>query len=323
MSTATPTATRIPLQELEQTFDYMAYTAPIAMDHLTTIELALETASIESSVSIAESFEAAATNLKNLLQFQEDIEAHRLRFMSMPAPQRARHFKGLMQESFSTADRGVGVLIGGYVKYAEDSGFPTREDFESFAETRGGAQSLLVRALRKIGEAIEESTSISDDLHVELDRAGVPRLSGEQGYLVTVNTVVDRFYDHRKDYNNGLEQIGERVRLANTEGEHRRALEQALAHLDGAHRWFREDRDDFASIEPPARFQEFHLLMNAALHDYVGATAAFVTYYSENLNRGTQDLQLADKASELIRTANGSLQRAGYMYAELLAHRDD
>lgn len=318
--TATPTPTPISLQELEDIITYVAYTAPIVRDHLTTVELALETASIESSVRIAESFEAAAANLTNLWQFQDDIEAHRLRFTSMPAPQRAWHFEGLMQESFSAATKGLGVLIGGYVKYADDRGFPTREDAESFAETRAQAESLLVRAIKKIGEAMEESTSISDEVQMELERVAPP-LSDEQRYLVRVDAVVDRFYNHRREYNAGLERIGAQVRSATTEAEHRRALQQAITHLQDADRWFRQDRDDFALIIPPARFQEFHLLMNGALHDFVQATNAFITYYSKNLNQGTQDLGLANRASTLVGTANENLQRAGYMYAELLEQR--
>ena len=108
---------------------------------------------------------------------------------------------------------------------------------------------------------------------------------------------------------------------ATTEAEHRRALERAIIHLQDADRRFRQDRDDFALIMPPARFQEFHLLMNSALHDFVQATNAFITYYSKNLNQETQDLELANRASTLLRTANENLQRAGYMHAELLQQR--
>jgi hypothetical protein len=321
-ATGTATPTPIQLQEFDRIANYMIFTSSIGRDHLTTLELALETASIDSSVRIAESFEAAAANLESLWQYQDDIEAHRVRFTSMPAPQRAWHFEGLMLESFSNANEGIEVLVGGYAKYAEDRGFPTRADIEAFAKTRAQAVSLLVAALSKAKDAmLEESASIADELQKELDRLGAPNLSVEQKYLLGVNAVVDRFYNHRKDYNDGLERIGEQIRSAATQAEQRRALEQAVAHLESAHRFFQQDRDDFAQILPPFPFRDFHLLMNRAFNDYVGATSAFITYYSQNLNQGIRDLELANSASALIVSGNESLQRAGYMYAELVAQR--
>ena len=142
--------------------------------------------------------------------------------------------------------------------------------------------------------------------------------SREQTYRASVGVVTDRFYDHRGDYNSGLERIGADVTSATTEAEQRKAAREAVAHLEDARRWFRQDRDEFALILPPARFREFHLLMNSALNGYVEATTAFVTYYSKNLSQGTKDLLLANRASSLLKTANENLQRAGYMYAELL-----
>jgi hypothetical protein len=132
-----------------------------------------------------------------------------------------------------------------------------------------------------------------------------------------VNSIVDRFYNHRKEYNTGLERVGAQVRAARTESEQRQALQQAISHLEDARQWFRQDMDNFARILPPSKFQEAHLLMNSVLKDYVEAMAAFITYYSQNLNLGTQDLQLANRASAMLRTANENLQRAAYMYADL------
>mgnify|MGYP001575852661 CR=1 FL=1 len=148
-----------------------------------------------------------------------------------------------------------------------------------------------------------------------------PTSSREQVYNTKVDTLVDRFYNHRRDYNSGLERIGVQVRSARTEAEQRKALEEAVKHLEAARGWFHQDRDEFALLLPPVKFQEFHLLMNRALNDYVEATTAFVTYYSQNLSQGTQDLLLANRASSLLRTANENLQRAGYMYAELLGKK--
>ncbi|MBM2825491.1 MAG: hypothetical protein HW402_1155, partial [Dehalococcoidales bacterium] len=123
-----------------------------------------------------------------------------------------------------------------------------------------------------------------------------PTQSREQAYQASVNAIVDRFYNHRKEYNTGLESVGALVRSARTESEQRQALQQAIAHLENVRQWFRQDMNDFAGVLPPQKFQDFHLLMNSVLRDYVEAIAAFITYYSQNLNLGTQDLQLTNRA---------------------------
>lgn len=148
-----------------------------------------------------------------------------------------------------------------------------------------------------------------------------PTQSREQAYQVSVNAIIDRFYNHRKEYNTGIERVGAQVRSAKTESEQRQALQQAIAHLENVQQWFRQDMNDFAGVLPPQKFQDFHVLMNSVLRDYVGAINAFITYYSQNLNLGTQDLQLANHASSLLRTANENLQRAAYMYADLTGER--
>ena len=288
-------------------------------EYLTTLDRALETASIDSTMTIAESLAAGAANLKNLWRFQDNVEAFWVRFLSIPPrPVVALEFDTLTRESFRSAKAGLIALVSGYEKYAMDRGFPTREDVENFARMRARGEALVKVAAAKAAEAFEESNLILDETLSELDQRDP---TGEQKYRIVVDAVVDVFYNHRKDYNAGVERIGWEVRSAKTQADHRWALEQAIAHLEDAHGWFRRDRDDFARILPPSRFRLFHLLMNSALNDYVGATSAFVTYYSQNLNQGTQDMQLANRASELIGIANESLQRAGYVYAELSAHR--
>lgn len=317
--TPTPTPTPIPLQELRQTGVYYASTGSVIREYLPTLDSALETASVDSTITIYQSLDAGAANLQNLWRFQDNVEALRVRFLSMPPPPVvALEFDTLMRESNGYAKKGLGALVSGYEKYAMDRGFPTREDVEEFVKTRARGEAFIKVAAAKAAKALEESNRILDETLAELDRRDP---SGEQKYLIFVDAIVDAFYNHRKDYNAGVERTGGQVRSARTQADHRWALEQAVAHLEDAHRWFRQDRDDFARILPPSRFREFHLLMNSALNDYVGATSAFVTYYSQNLNQGTQDMQLANRASALIRTANESLQRAGYMYAELLAQR--
>lgn len=144
-----------------------------------------------------------------------------------------------------------------------------------------------------------------------------PATSSEQVYRVHVEEVMDRFYNHRKEYNTGMEQLGAQFSSATTETKQRTIIQQSIEHLGNARQWFSQDRDDFAAILPPAKFLEVHLLMNSVLNDYVAATTSFITYYSMNLSSGTQDLQLANSASALLRTANENLQRAAYMYASL------
>ena len=146
-------------------------------------------------------------------------------------------------------------------------------------------------------------------------------VSKEQTYQANVKAFVDKFYNHRRDYNTGLVRIGAKVRSARTETEQRQALQEVVSHLEDAHRWFRQDRDDFALQLPPTKFREAHLLMNSALNDYVDATMSFITYYSQNLSLGTQDLYLATRASSLIKTANENLQRAAYMYGDLFGNK--
>ena len=238
----------------------------------------------------------------------------------MPAPRRAWRFEIIMHESFTVAAEGLAILVDGYIKYAEDRGFPTKQDVESFAQARGQAETLLVRAVRKIGEATEELNSISGEIQTELDRVSPP-LSDEQRYLVEVNGVIDGYYNHRKEFNSGLERIGQQVRSARTNDEHRFALGQGVAHLKASHRWFREDRDRFLRIMPLSRFREFHLLMTSVLTDTVEATNAYITYYSQTLNQGVQDIALANHASTLLKKANDNRLRAGYMYADLIERK--
>jgi len=144
-----------------------------------------------------------------------------------------------------------------------------------------------------------------------------PKPSSDQAYQASVNAIVDRFYNHRKEYNTGLELVGGLVRSANTESEQRQALQQVITHLENSRQWFLQDMDDFARILPPPKFQDFHISMNTVLRDYVDAMAAFITYYSQNLNLGTRDLQLANRASAQLQTANDNLLRAAYTYAQL------
>jgi hypothetical protein len=138
-----------------------------------------------------------------------------------------------------------------------------------------------------------------------------------------MEAVIDRFYNHRTEYNTGVEQLGAQFSSATTETLQRRAIQQLIEHLEDAQQWFSQDRDDFALILPPAKFREVHLLMNSVLNDYVGATTSFITYYSMNLSSGTRDLQLANRASALLRTANENLQRAAYMYASLFGQGEE
>jgi hypothetical protein len=266
-------------------------------------------------MTIVQSLDAGAANLQKFWRFQDNVEALRVRLLSIPPPHVVvLEFDTLMRESIGSAKEGLGALVSGYEKYAMDRGFPTREDVENFAKTRARGEAFIKVAAAKAAEALEESNRILDETLAELDRRDP---SGEQKYLIVVDAVVDVFYNHRKGYNSGLERIGGQVRSARTEAEQREALQEAATHLEAARRWFRQDRDDFALLLPPTKFQEFHLLMNSALNDYVEATTAFVTYYSQNLSQGTQDLLLANRASSLLRTANENLQRAGYMYAQL------
>lgn len=141
--------------------------------------------------------------------------------------------------------------------------------------------------------------------------------SQETAYVESVKAFTEKFYNHRKEYNDGLERIGAQVRSATTETEQRQALQQAVTHLDNSRQLFHQDMDDFAKVLPPLKFQDYYLLMNDVLRDYVDVTTSFITYYSMNLNQGTQDLQLANRASTLLRTANENLQRAGLMIIEL------
>ena len=144
-----------------------------------------------------------------------------------------------------------------------------------------------------------------------------PATSSDKTYQTSVNAVIDTFYNHRKDYNTGLERIGKLVSSAKTESEQRQAIQQAINLLDNSHQLFRQDMDDFSKILPPPKYQDFHILLSSVLRDYVEITAAYTLYYSQNLNLGTQDLQLANHASAQLRTANDNLQRAAYMYAQL------
>jgi len=143
----------------------------------------------------------------------------------------------------------------------------------------------------------------------------------ENAYVASVKIFVDNFYEHRREYNAGLELIGTQVRSARNNAEYRQALQQAITLLDNSHQLFRQDMDDFAAALPPPKFQNFYLLMNSVLRDYVEVTAAFALYYSQNLNLGTQDLQLADHAQAQLRTANENLQRAALMLTELTGER--
>ncbi len=147
-----------------------------------------------------------------------------------------------------------------------------------------------------------------------------PAPSNEQRYRASVDAFSDRFYAHRKEHNARSEQLGVQAKSATTEAEYLRVVQQTVLHLETARGWFKQDREDFAQILPPLRFLEFHLLMNSVLGDYVESTTAHMTFYSR-LSQGTQDLVLANRGSELLRTANVNLQRAGYMYGELLGQK--
>ena len=142
-------------------------------------------------------------------------------------------------------------------------------------------------------------------------------ISSEQAYRVKIEAVIDRFYNHRTDYNAEVERLGAQFSSATTEIKQRMIIQQLIEHLEDAQEWFRQDRDDFAVILPPAKFRDAHLLINSVLNDYVGAISAYITYYSVNLNSGTTDLQTANRASALLRTANENLQRSAYIYADL------
>ena len=135
--------------------------------------------------------------------------------------------------------------------------------------------------------------------------------------MARVDLITNRFFEHRKNYNNELERIGASIRNATNETSYRIALIQAVSQLEESAAEFRQDKVDFLAIIPPPRFQDFHLLMNSALNDIFGATESFVTFYSLVLNLGEQDTLLASRASELLRKANESLQRAAYEYSEL------
>lgn len=146
----------------------------------------------------------------------------------------------------------------------------------------------------------------------------IPMLSSEQVYETSVNAFLNRLNDHRKEYNTGLEQIGTRVKSATTETELRQAFQQAITHLDNIRQLLRQDMSDFTNIIPPPEFQDFYLLLNSAMKDNIDALTGFITYYSLNLNMGTQDLELANHASDLLRTANDEFARAGFMYDNLI-----
>ncbi len=148
-----------------------------------------------------------------------------------------------------------------------------------------------------------------------------PTATREQIYKFKVDAFVDNFYEHRRDYNAGLEQIGLQIRNARSETERREAFQQAISHLESARQSYKGDMDYFARTFPPPKFEEFYLLMNSVLRDYVEATGSFVTYYSVNLSSGEQDLQLANRASSLLKTANENLQRAALIYADLTTAR--
>jgi len=165
-----PTRDGLAKQELDETKDYMAYTAPIIIAYSDTLVLALEAASIESSTRIFRSSEAAVDNLERLFQSRDEIEDHRSRFTLKHAPLSAWDFEELMLESFSSASNGIDILVGGYMKYAEDGGFPTREDVESFAKTRALAHSQLTEASDKWWEATKIAISFSKQNRTELDR---------------------------------------------------------------------------------------------------------------------------------------------------------
>ena len=128
----------------------------------------------------------------------------------------------------------------------------------------------------------------------------------ESSYLASVDQVLNRFFDHRGNYNDELERIGASMRNATNERSHRIALTQAVSQLEQSAALFRQDKDDFLKIMPPPRFQEFHLLMTSAMNDIFGATESFVTFYSLVLNSGAQDTLLASRASELLRKAGQS-----------------
>lgn len=312
-----PSATpaRLTAEQLEQTTRYVYSMQGVVREYVATLELALETASVDSSVSMAYSREVAVTNLRNIFRTQDDIEEYSLRLVLAPAPSNALLFKSLMSSSLSSATEGLEILFGGYEKYAEDAGFPTKDDLELFAKLRGKAESSLVVAKGILERATEEIGRLENEVNLEWETIDS---SGEQQYSLIMDVFSDTFYDHRKEFNDGLERIGARVRSATTESEYHDALEEALAHLEKAQRLFLEDRDNFAGITPPARFREAHILIGSVLRDFVEATGSYVTYYSMNLNQGTQDIELANRASDLLRMANENLQRAGYMYADLL-----
>lgn len=233
------TATPIPLQELRQTAAYYASSGSVITEYLTTADSALETASIDSTMAIIQSFDAGAATLEYFWRFQDDVEALRLRFAAIPRPLVALEFDTLMRQSFGSAKQGARALVSGYEKYAVDRGLPTRDDFEDFAKMRGRGEALIKAAAAKAAEALEESSRILDNTLSELDRRDP---SGEQRYVIVVDAFVDSFYHHRKQYNDGLERIGAQIRSATSETEHRRALQQAIDHLQDAHRQFRQDR---------------------------------------------------------------------------------
>jgi len=145
-----------------------------------------------------------------------------------------------------------------------------------------------------------------------------PTSSSEQAYITKVNSFIDKFYNHRKEFNTGLQSKGEKFRSATTESKQRQALQEVITHLENCHGLFLQDMEDFAAIIPPNKYQDFYVLMNSVLRDYEGALAGFTTYYSRNLNMGEQDSMLLTHSSDLLRTANENLQRAALMYKNLI-----
>jgi hypothetical protein len=140
----------------------------------------------------------------------------------------------------------------------------------------------------------------------------------EKAYLDYVNPFIDTFYKHRSDYNIGMKQVGEKFTAARNENEQRQALQEVVNFLESTNKIFQKDRDDFAQLLPPTKYYDFYLMMNSVLNDYVFVFTSYTSYYSKNLNLGTQDLYLLDKASDRLRTVNENLQRAGLMLAQLI-----
>lgn len=151
-----------------------------------------------------------------------------------------------------------------------------------------------------------------------LPACGLTGSANDRTYQQSAKPIMDRFNTNQKNYNIGVETFGNQFKSSKTESEQRQALQLMITHLENYHQLFLKDMTDFQIISPPPKFLDFHLLMSSVLRDYVDAIESFDTYYSKNLNLGIQDLQLANRASTILRTANENAQRAVIMYNQLI-----